>query len=92
MIISINIFDWNIFINPNNTIFWFDYSGLLEDEMDINQYLSTYNASYIIICLNISNACNLRCSYCFIVEHFLKVHKEYTFTKGKQKFDKIKER
>ena len=26
-----------------------------------------------------------------IVEHFLKVHKEYTFTEGKQKFDKIKE-
>ena len=27
-----------------------------------------------------------------IVEHFLKEHKEYTFTEGKQKFDKIKER
>lgn len=27
-----------------------------------------------------------------IVEHFLKVHKKYTFAEGKQKFYKIKER
>ena len=33
--------------------------------MDKNEYLSTFSPSSINICLNISNACNLRCTYCF---------------------------
>ena len=33
--------------------------------MDKNEYLSTFSPSSINICLNISNACDLRCIYCF---------------------------
>lgn len=47
-----------------------DFSYYKEDVLDnsspnIEEYIKSFNTKHLTICINISNACNLACKYCF---------------------------
>ncbi len=61
-----NVFDKIIYINEFNGNFSYNKEDILEINCpDSEKYISNFNPKHITICINISNACNLNCKYCF---------------------------
>lgn len=63
---QIDVLDKIIFVNETNG----DFSYYKEDVLDnsspnIEEYIKSFNTKHLTICINISNACNLACKYCF---------------------------
>lgn len=66
-ICNFSVADSTIFINPSNG----DISDVEEDlinspfKIDINDFLENFHPTSYSFCLDISDSCNLKCSYCF---------------------------
>ena len=66
------IFDKIVYINGKSGIFSFNENDFKDKILkntinfdEINIKFSNYNPSFATFCINISNACNLKCDYCF---------------------------
>ena len=66
-IISFTIFDTKLFLNSDNGDIYDDEQFLIQHgiKFDEKSFVSNFRPSTYTFCLNISNSCNLRCSYCF---------------------------
>lgn len=62
----INVLDKTIFLNESNGNFSFYKEDVVENTcLNKEEFIKNFSAKYITICINISNACNLACKYCF---------------------------
>lgn len=66
-IYNFSIFDYKLFLNTENG----DISSSMDDilnnqyKIDINDFLNCFKTTSYSFCLDISDCCNLSCSYCF---------------------------
>ena len=64
------VLDQVIYIDRKNSNFDFYEENLYINKYsynyeNLNLYFKEYKTSFIVICINLSNACNLKCDYCF---------------------------
>lgn len=66
-IFSFSIFDYKLFLNISNGDVSDSKDDLLSNRFRINtdDYLGSFKPTAYSFCLNISDCCNLKCSYCF---------------------------
>ncbi len=61
-----NFLGENIYMNVASGKFSFNENECFFDGyLDVDEYIELFEPKFINICLSISNACNLKCSYCF---------------------------
>ena len=70
MISENKILDKVIYINSVNSNFTYRKEDILNDYTSLNfdlikYQLENYQTSFATFCINLSNACNLKCDYCF---------------------------
>ena len=65
-IISFDLFDRKLYLNSKNGDISFHIADVMNQyEIDYNEFLLNFRPRVFNFCLNISNACNLACDYCF---------------------------
>ncbi len=62
-----SVFNYNIFVNSSNGDISDSKDYLLNNSFEINidNYLNSFKPTAYSFCLDISDCCNLKCSYCF---------------------------
>ena len=70
MIFSFNVFNKEFFIDDktgdfDNDFLKLAFRNLNQEKVEYYISLENYNPSFATFCINISNACNLKCDYCF---------------------------
>ena len=72
-IFKLRILDEIIFYSVYNSMFSNDRNDkLLNAELDFSDYIDNFRIKSLNLCINISNICNLQCTYCFNNEKGMK--------------------
>lgn len=60
------VLDKHIFVEPSNSNFSTRSNDeMFECEIDVNGFFDNYSIDNLTLCINVTNACNLNCKYCF---------------------------